>query len=76
MGLRVVHIINGDCEIQLHRNRHNVVKLRISEAQSDDTPSVEPADFEIEGNLPALQELFSTLSTALCHVDTLTGEMN
>jgi hypothetical protein len=75
MGLRVVHIIHGECEILLHKTRDNQVKLRISEAQSD--TSLEPAaDFEIEGSVEALQSLFSTLDTVMTHVNSITEETN
>jgi hypothetical protein len=73
MGLRVVHIINGECEILLHKTRDNQVKLRISEAASDDS---EPADFEIEGSVDALRSLFSTLDTVMTHVNSITEETN
>lgn len=74
MGLRVVHIINGECEILLHKTRDNQVKLRISESASDDDP--EPADFEIEGSVEALRSLFSTLDTVMTHVNSITEETN
>jgi hypothetical protein len=74
MGLRVIHIINGECEILLHKTRDNQVKLRISEAASDSDP--EPADFEIEGSVEALQSLFSTLDTVMTHVNSITEETN
>jgi hypothetical protein len=73
MGLRVVHIINGECEILLHKTRDNQVKLRISEAASDDS---EPSDFEIEGSVDALRSLFSTLDTVMTHVNSITEETN
>jgi hypothetical protein len=75
MGLRVVHIINGECEILLHKTRDDQVQLRISETASDNSDS-EPADFEIEGSIPALQSLFSTLDVIMSHADALGDEVN
>jgi hypothetical protein len=68
LGLRVVHTINGECEIFLQKSRDNFVKIRVTEPDS--------ADFEIEGSVDALRELFSILNNVITHVDSISEESN
>jgi hypothetical protein len=73
MALRVVHIINGECDIFLQKSR-DIIKIHVSENPASSSP--DPTDFELEGSVPALRELISTLNTVMSHADAISEEMN
>jgi len=73
MALRVVHIINGECDIFLHKNR-DTIKIHVSENSNSCSP--DPTDFELEGSIPALRELISTLHSVMSHADAISEEIN
>ena len=73
MALRVVHIINGECDIFLQKSR-DTIKIHVSE--NPNSCSSDPTDFELEGSVPALRELISTLNTVMAHADAISEEMN
>jgi hypothetical protein len=72
--VRVVHIINGDCEVFLQKSRDEYVRIRIRENATDN--SVTPSDFEIEGNVASLKDVFSTVNLILQNIDALGEESN
>lgn len=74
MGVRVVHIINGECEVFLQKSRDEYVRIRIRENPSDSSGA--PSDFEIEGNAAALKETFSTINLILNNLEALNEEPN
>jgi len=71
MALRVVHIINGECDIFLQKSR-DIIKIHISENPN----SPDPTNFELEGSVPALRELISTLNTVMSHAEAISEEIN
>ena len=73
MALRVVHIINGECDIFLQKSR-DLIKIHVSEAAN--SSSLDPTDFELEGSIPALRELIATLNTVMSHADAINEEIN
>ena len=68
MSFRVVHTITSACDITLDKSQKDFIRIRITENVSDSCPS-EAADFEIEGYIPALQDLIATLSAVMDHVN-------
>lgn len=70
MSFRVVHTITSECEITLDKSQKDFIRIRITENKPESCPS-ESADFEIEGYIPALQDLILTLSTVMAHVETM-----
>jgi hypothetical protein len=71
LALRIVHIINDDCEILFQKN-HNKVRIRISDSNFNSSPT----EFELEGSVDALRELVSTLNLVMTHADAMSEEMN
>jgi hypothetical protein len=76
MGLRVVHVIDGECGLSVTKTHKGYVTIRVTENPNEESCPSELADFEIEGSIPALRELFGTLQTVLGHIDTMSEEIN
>jgi hypothetical protein len=66
MSNRVVHLITSACDIYVHRQGKNIVRVRITEKDSEVS---NPTDFEVEGSTLHISEAFSALASVLENIE-------
>jgi hypothetical protein len=73
LSFRVVHLIQGECDIFVSTDNKKHVRIRISERDTDN-----PTDIEIEGNPVFIAEAMETVAGVLNNLESITnyGEPN
>ena len=69
---RIVYTIDSACDVFLQKNKDEV-RIRIRGIDAADNVL---SDFELEGSIPALRDLISTLNTIMTHAEAISEEMN